>query len=125
MIAFTLTGTLMAEPRPGQLTNETINASTRESLENPKLDAGMRAYYERCLAEPRAREARASDGERYTMLRIDHEGRRLEVSVIGKLVDQAVELEPGAQLRMRCELTGQEPYFHIRAIRLTTIDEET
>lgn len=124
MITLDLKGELTAEPRPGQLTNETSRESMRRTLENPKLDPHMRASVEERLAEglPRSGSWRDADGSMlpYTMLRIDHEGRRFEVSVTGpgKLFDQAVALEPGAQLNLKCELLGQEPHFRLRAIKI-------
>lgn len=118
MITFTLTGQLMAEARPGQLTNELVRDGLWRNLEQPNLDPDMRLYYESKVNEPLPREGIDAKGERYTMLRVDHEGRRFEVSVGGKLVDRAIALEVGQQLRLSCELLGQEPHLRIRATKI-------
>lgn len=115
MIHFTIDAMLTALPRPGQLTIETVNAGTKQALENPKLHPGMRAYYERALAEPRLQIGRYSDGTEFTMLRVDHEGRRLEISAVGKLAHTAVEeMVVGERYRLRVELLGEEPYYRMR-----------
>ena len=124
MITTIIDCTLTAESRPGQMTNETVRESTRERLAtNPPKDPHMRASAEQVL-EPGylQRWGRYSNGNRFTMLRVDHEGQRLEISVVGdKMVDRAVELEPGAKLRITCELLGEEPYLRLRARRIAVM----
>jgi hypothetical protein len=114
MIRFTIEATLTALPRPGQLTIETVNASTERALENPKLDPAMRAYYEGALEE-RMQIGRYSDGTEYTGLRMEHEGRRLEISATGRLAHRAVaEMTVGETYRVAVELLGEEPHFRMR-----------
>jgi hypothetical protein len=115
VIHFTIDAVLTALPRPGQLTIETVNAGTKQALANPKLDPGMRAYYEQALTEPRLQIGRYSNGTEFTMLRMDHEGRRLEISATGKLAHKAVEqMTVGESYRLRVELLGEEPYYRLR-----------
>jgi hypothetical protein len=115
VIHFTIDAALTALPRPSQLTIETVNASTKRALENPKLDPGMRAYYEDALAQPRVQIGRDSNGTEFTLLRVDHEGRRLEISAVGKLAHKAVEeMVVGERYRLRVELLGEEPYYRMR-----------
>jgi hypothetical protein len=124
MIEVRFTGTLTHEPRPGQLTNELVNDSTRRALENPKLGPHMRAYYEAALAKPRPRVGQFSDGTKYTRLRLNVEGQRIEVTATGTLLGPASRLEPGAVLRFVCALLGEEPHFHLRAKRMKVLTPE-
>jgi hypothetical protein len=103
VITTIIDGTLTAEARPGQLTNELVRESARERLESRTMHPNMRAMSERVLEPDHLpRWGRYSNGNRFTMLAVEHEGRRLEISVTGdKLVDQAVELEVGTHYRLR------------------------
>jgi hypothetical protein len=115
VIRFTIDATLTALPRPSQLTIETVNEGTRRALQNPKLDPGMRAYYEQVLAEPRLQIGRYSNGTEFTMLRMEHEGRRLEISATERLAHKAVaQMQVGESYRISVELLGEEPHYRMR-----------
>jgi hypothetical protein len=118
MIRFTITATLTALPRPSQTTIESANESTKRALENPLLDAGMRDYYAKALAEPRIQIGRNSAGAEYTKLRMDHEGRRLEITARDELAHKAVDqMVVGQPYRITVELLGEEPYFWMRLVK--------
>jgi hypothetical protein len=108
-IRLTLTGELMAESRPGQLTNEYVReAAIRRGDDLDRLNLQREGIY--------------ADGVRFTLLRVMHDGRRFEVSVTGDLVDDAIALEQGQTVRLECDLLGEEPHLRLRAtkIRLAT-----
>jgi len=129
MIRFTINAKLTAEPRPSQLTNETTRESIRRSLENPRMDPHMRESAELSLATLSPRTGVDADGQDYTFLRMEHEGRRLEISARGPLAHRVVAgMEVGETYRVSIELLGEEPHFRMSLRqwrRLGAEDRET
>lgn len=98
-------------PRSGQLTIETV----------AKSFARRGKVYE---PEPEAIIGRFSNDQRYTYLRVQHEGRRIELTVLDPLVDEAVKLTPGTKLKVKVEITGQEPHFRMCLLKFNSVTWE-
>lgn len=115
MIKFTINAELTAEPRPNQLTNETVRESLQKQLEDPKTTANGRARAERALTGLVPRTGRDASGEDYTLLRMRHDGRRLEISASGKLAhDVVAQMAVGETYRISVELLGESPHYRMR-----------